>query len=126
MAKSAKPIGAKLVGNLEPESDRDVFLWDSQIPGFGVRVKPSGTKTFILQYRNKFGRRRRLAIGRAGKGKGGLPPAEAREIAIKLKARIAEGGDPADEKAADRNALTVARLCDQWLEAGRGRGGPGL
>ena len=61
MAKSAKPIGAKLVDGLEPEPDRDVFLWDSQIPGFGVRVKPSGTKAYILQYRNKFGRRRRLA-----------------------------------------------------------------
>lgn len=82
MARSTKPIGAKLVDGLKPEPGRDMFLWDCQIPGFGVRVKPTGTKAYILQYRNKFGRRRRLAIGRAGKGKGGLPPAKAREIAM--------------------------------------------
>ncbi len=47
MARSTKPIGAKLVDGLKPEPGRDMFLWDCQIPGFGVRVKPTGTKAYI-------------------------------------------------------------------------------
>ena len=34
-----------------PARDKAYILWDGDIPGFGVRVMPSGRKTFILQYR---------------------------------------------------------------------------
>ena len=57
----------------------DKFLWDDSLPGFGVRVKKSGLKTFIVQYRNSAGRSRRGAIGRYGV----LTLAEARKEAVK-------------------------------------------
>ncbi|MGE3832792.1 MAG: integrase arm-type DNA-binding domain-containing protein, partial [Parvibaculaceae bacterium] len=50
----------RLVDALERDADRDVFVWDSEVRGFGVRVKPSGTKTFIIQYRNAERRTRRF------------------------------------------------------------------
>ncbi|WP_298850898.1 Arm DNA-binding domain-containing protein [uncultured Ruegeria sp.] len=49
-----------------PVEAKDYFVWDSQIAGFGVRVMPSGAKTYQAQYR-KGGRTRRVSIGRHGK-----------------------------------------------------------
>jgi hypothetical protein len=45
---------------LQPKPERDVFAWDSELRGFGARVKLSGVKTFLIQSRNVEGRTRRL------------------------------------------------------------------
>jgi Arm DNA-binding domain len=43
------------------------MVWDTQVIGFGLQLRPSGIKTFIFVYRNKAGRVRRLTIGRYGR-----------------------------------------------------------
>ena len=42
----------RIVDALQHDRGRDVFVWDTEVRGFGIRAKPSGTKTFLIQYRN--------------------------------------------------------------------------
>src|SRR4029077_15537125 len=103
---------------LQPDPDgRDVIYFDAEIPRFGVLVKPSGVKSYVLQYRNKYGQARRFTIGRVGD----LTPTQARERALILRGEIAAGGDPSAQRRADRNAMTVADLCDEYMEAAESR-----
>jgi len=90
----------------------DVFLWDEDLPGFGLRVKPSGAKSFLVQYRNKNGRSRRLTIGRYGV----LTPDDARDLAKEHLREAAKGNDPADMRAAERDAKTIKELCADYLD----------
>jgi hypothetical protein len=53
----------RFVDSVKP-GHRDVVLWDDELPRFGLRVKPSGALTYIVQYRNLAGRMRKLALGR--------------------------------------------------------------
>lgn len=92
-------------------------VWDSDLKGFGLRVEPSGTKTFVVRYRVGGGRRgtlRQFKVGRYGK----LTPDEARDEAGKILAQVELGSDPQAVKAAARETLTVAELCDLYLAEG--------
>lgn len=94
------------------------FLWDQELRGFGVRVTPSGLKTFILQFRNAEERTRRIVLGRYGV----LTVDQARDQAVIKLGVVAAGGDPADEKAIARKGMTVTEVCDWYLtEAESGR-----
>jgi hypothetical protein len=86
MAKITK----RAVDALQRGADRDVFLWDSELRGFGIRAKPSGVKTFFIQYRNIEGRTRRLVLGQYGV----LTAEIARHLARKKLTAVADGADP--------------------------------
>ncbi|CAM5774419.1 integrase [Labrys miyagiensis] len=94
-------------------ADRDAFYFDAELKGFGVRTKPSGSKTYLVQYKNKEGRTRRVSIGQHG----ALTPSEARKQASVLLGRVDAGEDPAESKADERKAMTMSQLCDAYLEA---------
>jgi integrase len=111
-------ITKRLVDALESSATSEVFVWDSDLKGFGIRLKPSGARSYLVQYRNAEGRTRRLAIGKAGT----LTPDEARLLARDKLAAVAKGADPSAERHARREALTVAELCDWYLsESAAGR-----
>src|SRR6266436_4021026 len=87
---------------------RDRFVWDDELPGFGLRVFESGKKSYLVQYKlgGRGGRTRRMTLGLHGK----LTPEEARKRATKLLAAVEEGADPATERADVKRALAVADL----------------
>jgi len=114
----ARKLTKRIVDALKADTGgKDVIHFDSEVRGFGVRVKPSGAKSYVLKYRNRFGQQRKFHIARVGE----ITPDQARDRAIKLRGRIADGGDPAAERAGERGAITVGELCDQYLENGVGR-----
>lgn len=99
------------------KQDARFTVWDSDLKGFGLRVEPSGTKTFIVRYRVGGGRRgtlRQAKIGRYGK----LTAEQAREEAERILAKVELGQDPQADKVAARETLTMAELCDLYLAEG--------
>jgi integrase len=98
---------------------RDFFLWDDKVPGFGLKVTPSGGRIYVFQYRManpgnaKAMPTRRITLGSHGK----LTPDQARKEAKRLAALVTQGIDPrqteldaiAAKDAAAREAETKAR-----------------
>jgi integrase len=107
----------RTVNAIKMKPGDDTFVWDDELRGFGVRAKSPGTgkggsKSFIVQYRNKSGRSRRVTIGRLGV----ITPEQARIKAKHLLAAVLNGEDPAEVHALDRSAITVAELCHEYLD----------
>lgn len=89
-----------------------IFLWNEELRGLGVRAMPSGLKVFVLQYRNEEGRSRRIVLGRYGV----LTVDQARKQAIIKLGSVASGVDPAEERAQSRAAISIGEVCNWYLE----------
>lgn len=106
-------ITKRLVDQLETTGS-EYFVWDGELKGFGIRVTPSGSRSYVVKYRNGSGRNaaaKRTTIGLVGR----LTPDEARGLAKKTLGAVAHGHDPAAEKAEERRAITVKALVDEFL-----------
>ncbi|MCB2191376.1 MAG: site-specific integrase [Deltaproteobacteria bacterium] len=103
-------INKRLVDSLKPDPEGDIWAWDDKLKGFGVRVKPSGHKSYMVQYRSQ-GRTRRVTIGAHGK----LTAEQARKQARILLAEVDKGGNPAEDRSMQRKAVTVKELADRYL-----------
>lgn len=109
MAKAK--LSKRRIEALNADGERERWLWDSDIPGLAVRVKPSGIKAFVVQYRNARRRARKITLGRFPV----LTADEARQRARRILAAVERGEDPAEERRARLDALTVADLGRRYL-----------
>jgi integrase len=93
-------------------------LWDDALPGFGLRVEPSGTRSWIVKYRAEGGGRtapqRLISLGRYPL----VSAQEARSHANKILAAASLGQDPAAKLTAKRQELRIAQLVDLYEAEG--------
>ncbi|MBF0295439.1 MAG: tyrosine-type recombinase/integrase [Magnetococcales bacterium] len=97
-----------------PPGERDEYLWDSDLEGFGLKVTPTGRRIYLIQYRFN-GRTRRISIGTHGSP---WTPEQARKEATRLLTTVVEGQDPFEQKQQAKGMPTVADLCDQYMQEG--------
>lgn len=106
-------LNSGMVDRLEARA-RDYVMWCGGLRGFGVRVRPSGRKSFIVQYDYK-GRSRKVTVGTFPT----LTVDQARKKATELLAKVQLGEDVAAKPVSEENP-TVAELCDEYLKRGCG------
>lgn len=127
-------ISKTVVDNAQA-GEKDYFIWDEKLSGFGLKVTPSGGKVYVLQYRiarpgfASSTAPKRYTIGKHGK----VTPDQARARAKILSAMIMAGTDPKEAEAAQiqladaemaakadkvklENELAFSRLADAWLD----------
>ena len=114
MAGQRKTLTNRTVAALKVE--RDTVFWDRNLPGFGVRVYPTGGKVYVVHARQPTAGKRpkRVTIGRHGV----LHADQARQRAALIIARIRAGEEPTPlPLAAKANGdPTVADLAARYLE----------
>src|SRR5215467_1318271 len=95
-------------------SCNELTVWDNTVTGFGVRVRPTGAKSYVVVYRAGAGRGapvRRYTIASVGK----ITPERARARAKVILGAVAHGHDPADQKTTERGMPTVSELADRFV-----------
>ncbi len=100
----------RFVESVKPAAE-DQVIFDDQLKGFGLRVLPSGVRSYLMQYRNRQGRSRRLTLGKHGK----LTPDAARKEALSYFADVRAGKDPVAERRANIDAPIVNDLLDRYI-----------
>jgi len=102
------------IRTFSPPEKGQVEIWDSKLPGFGLRVSPKGTRSFVLMYRIN-GRARRMTIGRYPT----LSLSTARQSALQALATVSQGKDPAAERAKKARAASPHHFeifVDEFIE----------
>ncbi|CAN7435657.1 site-specific integrase [Rhizobium sp. LjRoot30] len=98
-----------------PQVEKLTTYYDTDVKGFGLRIAPTGARSWILEYRPGAGGRavakKRLKLGSPST----MSPEDARETAIKTLARVTLGGDPAAARSDERRAESVADIADRFL-----------
>lgn len=98
--------------------EKTTTFYDATLKGFGMVVRPSGSRSWIAEYRPGSGGRnvakRRVVIGPVS----ALTPEQARAEAMQLLASVRLGADPAADRHAARADISMSELCDRYLLEG--------
>jgi integrase len=104
----------KVVEGATPES-KLYYISDTEVSGFKLIVRPSGTKTYVYDYRPGKGRgvgKQRYTIGAAEK----FTAEQAREKAKNCLAKVIKGEDPREEERQQAKKHLVSEVWDQFIE----------
>ena len=101
-----RTISKRTVEGLSVE-EKDTVFWDRELPGFGVRVYPSGSRVYVVQCRTR-GKSKRVTLGRHGV----ISADQARRKAALTIARIKGGEAP---EPVSSSVVTVAVLAERYL-----------
>ena len=114
IAKTKLTLTKRTVESLRPGA-KPWIAWDDRLTGFGIRVQPTGTKAFVVNYRSGNGGRRapnkRVVIGRYG----AMTPDRARRAAQELLGRVAAGEDPAVDRSTARGMPLLRETFAEYL-----------
>jgi integrase len=95
--------------------DKSTLFYDSELTGFCLKVLPSGTKRWCVEYRSGAGGRSvgktRMVLGSTA----AMTPDQAREAAKKILASVALGQDPARKRSSERAMPTFAEFGERYL-----------
>ena len=98
--------------------EKDYFLWDGDVTGFGLKISKGGRKSYVVKYRVGTGRKapsRRMTIGQHGSP---WTVKQAREEAKRILGKVANGENPAEDRQNEKKQLTVSELCDDYIANG--------
>lgn len=114
MAKIKGKITKTVLDKWDIGEDR--IMRDGELTGFLAEKYPSGNKTFFLEYVNKYGKKRRVSIGRYGVITADQARKEAESLAAKI---LLQNFDPLEENAKNKTALDVNGLLDIYFKSAR-------
>jgi integrase len=101
-----------------PSNKSETIIFDDALPGFGIRLRAGGKRTWIAQYRLG-SKQRRITLGTVET----LDPEDARKRAKDVLAKAHLGGDPQAEKAdaRARASITLGNVAERYLAFAKGR-----
>ncbi|MGV1791681.1 tyrosine-type recombinase/integrase [Rhizobium sp. A37_96] len=118
MGKRSDVLLTKRVVDGAKPKDKRYHVWDCDLPGFALRVEPTGVKTYVIKYRANGGGRSAtqhwFMIGRHGP----LTAEQARKLAKAKLSSVVTGADPMTELQAKRREMTMNALVDLYEKEG--------
>jgi len=109
------PRLTKRIVDAAVKQEKDSYLWDDELTGFGVKITPAGKKVFLIQYRlgGAKGRTRRVTLGHLGP----VTCDEARTRAKELLGMVKTGKDPAEDRDRRKAEKTFGEVITSFESA---------
>ena len=101
----------------EKAGNKADLRFDNELRGFGIRVYPSGRRSYFITYRNSSGTKKRHTLGDFGS----LTATEARRLAQDRLSEVRKGTDPQADRQASRQQMTFDDLANRYLDHHEGR-----
>ena len=102
-------LSKRAIDGLQYKGKGGHYEWDNDLAGFGVRVYPSGRKSFVATFRLK-GRQRFVTLGRFGE----MTPDQARTRAMEVLFGARQGVDPVASRKVKRGAPLISDLASRY------------